>query len=246
METAIRIPRNFQSLITEILNTNRMTSETLIQLIRDFDLKENDLFQFSNFDHDTSLSYGRTKIYEGSNFVIYLMSWAPGDYTAIHNHGLTDWGAVYFPGEISHRLYTLEDKTITLGDTSLIAPGTIVPVNGSLIHAMGNLSDKQVISLHIYGSNNLISTSNTGSNIYEIEKKRIRITHGEAYLNGNENISAPVAGLNTNPETLADYFSVISQYYQRNQITEMCKYIDAVLSNQELYFNYRNYLNWLG
>jgi len=244
METSVKISRNLQSLINEIRNNIRINSETLIQLIKESDLKENDLFQFSNFNHDASLSYGRTKIYEGSNFVIYLMSWATGDYTAIHNHGLTDWGAVYFPGEISHRLYKLEDKSILLANTSLISPGTIVPVNGSLIHAMGNLVDNPVVSLHIYGSDNSVSNSNTGSHIYEIEKKQIRTTNGEAYLNGNENIEEAVGGLTTNSETLADYFTVIRHYYHRNNLTEMCRYIDSVLANQELYFSYENYLNW--
>lgn len=244
METSVKIARRLQSLINEIQTNNRMNSETLIQLIKGSDLKENDLIPFSNFNHEVSLSYGRTKIFEGSNFVIYLMSWAKGDYTAIHNHGFTDWGAVYFPGEISHRLYKLEDMTILLANTSLISPGTIVPVNGSLIHAMGNLSDEPVVSLHIYGSDNSIGNSNTGSHIYEIEKKHIRTTHGEAYLNGNENIEEAISGLTTNSATLEDYFTVIRHYYQRNNLTEMSRYIDSILANQELYFNYKNYLNW--
>jgi len=182
------------------------------------------------------MSFGRAKLYQGLNFVIYLMSWAEGDYTAIHNHGHSDWGAVSFLGEMNHRLYTKENGTIMLANKSIIPVGTIVPVQGDLIHAMGNLAKNPSLTLHIYGSNRNLSLPNTTSHIYELEKKRARITMGEAYIDGFQNISDPLETVVTNEDSLIDYLKIILPFYQKNHKVEMVNYIKSVLNYPAIYF----------
>jgi len=184
-----KYPDQIRTLINEIEKDNTLTNETLVRILKKQDLAVADFIDFADFDHSPDLSYGRTKLYQGLNFVIYLMSWVEGDFTAIHNHGQSDWGAVVFLGEINHRLYTNENGALKLADKSIIPAGTIVPVNGNLIHAMGNLAQKPSLTLHIYGSDRNLSLPNTTSHIYELEKKRVRITLGEAYIDGFQNIA---------------------------------------------------------
>lgn len=229
-------PDAIRPLITEIEKSGNVSNETLFRMLTKLDLKTADLVGFADFNHSAELSYGRTKLYQGLNFVIYLMSWAEGDFTAIHNHGQSDWGAVCFLGEINHRLYRKEKGTLELADKSIIPAGTIVPVVGDLIHAMGNLAKNPSLTLHIYGSNRNLSIPNTTSHIYELEKKRVRITLGEAYINGPQKLSEPYEAIEANEETLIDYLQIILPFYQRNDHVEMEKYIQEVIKNPVLYF----------
>jgi hypothetical protein len=62
-------------------------------------------------------------------------------------------------------------------------------------------------------------------------------TAGSAFINmSDEFIKNKETGIETNTETITDYFEIISNFYQKNNITGMCKYIDTVLGNPEIYF----------
>jgi cysteine dioxygenase len=229
-------PDRIRTLINEIEKNNTLTNETLVRILKEQDLAAADFIDFADFIHSPELSYGRTKLYQGLNFVIYLMSWAEGDFTAIHNHGQSDWGAVSFLGNLNHRLYANENGVLKLADKSIIPAGTIVPVKGDLIHAMGNLSQKPSLTLHIYGSDRNLSLPNTTSHIYELEKKRVRITLGEAYIDGFQNIADPIETVVTNEDSLIDYLKIILPFYQRNYRMEMVNYISTVIRNPSVYF----------
>ena len=230
-------PVQVRILINEIENSKFVTNESLVQILKSLDLKVNDFASFSDFNHDPALSYGRTKLYQGKNFVIYLMSWGKDDFTAIHNHGQCDWGAVCFLGEVNHNLYRIENGRILLADKSIIPRGTVAPVKGDLVHAMGNLSEVPAMSLHIYGSNNNLRLPNSTSNIYELEKKQVRVTTGEAYINGSESLFEPLEKISTNEKTLTDYLTIILPYYQRNHITEMVNFIESIMQFPTAYFS---------
>jgi predicted metal-dependent enzyme (double-stranded beta helix superfamily) len=223
------LPETLQFLIQEIEGCSGMNSGKLIDFIHSAKLLKEEFEPFSDFSHDPGLSYARTRLYEGRNFNIYLMSWAPGDFTAIHSHGMTDWGAVVFFSGASHRLYEVKDTHILLKDASPVPAGLVAPVNGKLVHAMGNLSEVPAMSLHIYGSDQSISNANDGSLVYELEKKLIRRTHGEAYINlAGENCLQTIEGLTTDEVTLLDYLDIVRPYYLKNELIEMCEKIDQV------------------
>jgi predicted metal-dependent enzyme (double-stranded beta helix superfamily) len=225
-------------ILVSAIETRELTSsEQLIQLLKSLDLHADEFSPFADTNHSTHLSYGRTRLYTGRNFLVYLMTWAKGDFTAIHNHGQTDWGAVYFLGDVNHRLYRLEDNRLLLAGKSIIPAGTAVAVKGELIHAMGNLAEGYSMSLHVYGSNRGMSVPNSTSCIYELEKKRVRVTSGEAYFNGTECLEEPRTDIQTNEETLHDYLGILLPYYEKNNHTEMAAYIRSVLVNPALYFN---------
>ncbi|MCX6231569.1 MAG: cysteine dioxygenase family protein [Bacteroidetes bacterium] len=233
-----KLSPSLQRLLEGIENNNITDSNRLVSLMKALKLNADDFNAYTFFDHSITESYGRKKIYEGENFVIFLMSWAVGDFTAIHSHGNTDWGGVYFCDDINHRLYQVENNNIELKDSSIIPAGTIVAVNGSLVHAMGNLSNKPLKSLHIYGSNQKISNANDFSRVYELEKNQIRTTDGAAYININENkCKETEVGLYTTKDTILDYFSIILPFYKKNKLNDMADYIEAVMKNPDLYFS---------
>lgn len=230
------LPPSLGKLVERIEEKQKMDSDTLILYLSDIQFDRKELEPYQDFEHDPSLSYARSKLYEGRNFVIYLMSWTDGDFTAIHSHGVTEWGAVCFLSDIRHRLYEAEERQIRLIEKSVVPKGTIVPVNGDLVHAMGNETGAPSMSLHIYGSNKELQNSNDGSRVYEIEKKLIRTTHGEAFLDLKEaNCLHTLSGLTTDQETLTDYLQIILPYYRRNLQTMAVQYLESLLKDPELY-----------
>jgi cysteine dioxygenase len=220
-----------------IESCHRVDNQFLVALLKDAGLKESDFQKYQNFNHDITQSYGRTIVFEGRNFIIYVMSWAPGDFTAIHSHGYTDWGSVVFFADTNHNLYHVNGNEIILAEKTIIPKGSIVPVKGNFIHAMGNLTDSPFITLHIYGSDKTISNANDFSRVYEIEKMQIRTTNGAAYLNISEDYCKKTnRGLTTNVETLVDYLQIILPYYKRIKYDMAVKMIEAYLKDPELYF----------
>jgi cysteine dioxygenase len=230
------LPQSLNRLVEGVNNDTHIDSSRLAHIIRQADLKKEDFLSKSSFNHASNESYGRTRIYEGRNFSIYIMSWSPGDFTAIHSHGSSDWGAVYFFGDINHRLYHASGNKIELIEKGLVPEGTIAPVNGSLVHAMGNSAEKPVMTLHIYGWSHQGSNANDNSLIYELEKNQIRITDGSAFINiKNELCKSTKRGIITNTETVIDYFEIIYPFYKKNRITRMDEYIQKILKNPELF-----------
>jgi predicted metal-dependent enzyme (double-stranded beta helix superfamily) len=224
-------------IINEIENCEQIDSHKLIDILKNSNLKAEDFIKYNNFDHPTSLSYGRNKIYEGKNFSVFLMSWAKDDYTAIHSHGHSNWGAVYLFGGINHRLYQISNQKLILAEKSQVRAGTLVPVEGNLIHAMGNLDSRPLMSLHIYGSNNSIAIANDNSSVFELEKKQTRITNGAAYINiENELCKQTLEGIETNMETLTDYLQTILHFYKRIDSKTMIRKIEKFLVTPEIYF----------
>ena len=229
-------PGKLRTLVENIEEQGHLTSEFLLQLIPSLNLLAEDFSELADFNHLKHYSYGRTKLYKGTNFVIFLMSWAKNDFTAIHNHGQADCGAVYFLGEVNHRSYQVENNHLLLTGHSIIPTGTVVPVQGALVHAMGNLSDQPSLSLHIYGFNHPSETTDTTTRIFELEKKRVRFTSGEAFLDGHESFGKPTSDVTTNEETLLDYLKIILPYYEMNHKPAMVKQIKAVLQDPSSYF----------
>jgi cysteine dioxygenase len=224
-------------LIKAIESEENIDNRLLKEIIQQSGLDEADFHQFTRFNHDIAESYGRNKIYEGVRFSVFLMSWAPEDFTAIHSHGYCEWGAVVFFGDMNHRLYKTAENKVELVEKSIVPKGTIAPVTGRLVHAMGNLSDSPVMSLHMYGSNNLLINSNDDSIVYELEKKLVRTTNGSAYINmPDEFYKKTESGIETNVETISDYFKILLPFYRKNKMVSMEKYIGEIIKNPEKYF----------
>jgi predicted metal-dependent enzyme (double-stranded beta helix superfamily) len=206
-------------LIDKIQNTETPDNKKLVNIIKQVNIRQQDVEQYAQYKHPKQESYGRCEIYKTDNFGIYAMSWNPGDFTAIHSHGHSEWGAVFFLGNANHRLYSVEGKFIDLVLSETIRKGSIAPVCGKMIHAMGNLSDKAFMTLHIYGSNSYKGNITEDSEIFEIEKERIRTTTGPAFIDMSDEYCKSVeTGLKTNSKTARDYNTITQKFHARNRI----------------------------
>lgn len=182
MHPGINLPKSIAELV-KIIETAASIDNSILQAwLSEADIQAGDILPFSYSDHPAQESYGRTRIYQSARVKIFVMTWNPGDFTAIHDHEPAEWGAVQFFGEIEHRLYSADNNHVILKQADTLHSGMRAGVTGRLIHAMGNHTSQPVLTLHIYGTNSNFST-NWLTRVYEPEKERVILTDGSAYLN---------------------------------------------------------------
>lgn len=152
METLVELPLSLQKLAEEIESQSEFNPALIRSLIRKANVRVEDLSAWAEFDHSEADSYGRTMIYNGGFFEIMTMSWCPGDFSAIHDHGSTQWGAVQVFGDLEHATFMLRDGSLSTLSRTMVHSGQVLAVGHDLVHQMGNPSDKEIQSLHIYGN----------------------------------------------------------------------------------------------
>lgn len=223
----LEIPQTIKKLIFEIQNQKIMNNALITEIIKENKLSEKDVAPFVSFNHSLSESYGRQLIFDNGNFKILLMSWKSGDFTAIHNHGYTEWGCVYFFGEATHRLYNIENDSLIIKQKDNFCKGEVASVCGDLTHIMGNASENDFATLHIYGSNTRTNDVSKDAKVYIPEFQKEVTTMGSAYLNMDKQFilsEKPLKKMNN--DVLHDYFSLIQPYYERiNQVGILEQYI---------------------
>ncbi|MFW5725216.1 MAG: cysteine dioxygenase [Bacteroidota bacterium] len=204
------LPHSLRNLISKLESLKTCNNQILSQIMDDVSLTAEELGRFSCFDHSAGESYGRTQLYHNGRFKIILMSWAPGDFTAIHDHGHVEWGCVWALGEATHRLYSFEDDVLMLKSTRPVMPGEREELRGKLIHMMGNSGNENILSLHIYGVNQQDTPLSAGARVFSPEKNCTFITDGPAFLDLSDDLVKGTAALpKIDPAALCDYTSVM-------------------------------------
>jgi hypothetical protein len=210
------LPKSLIQIIEKLQGDLSINNSKLSEIVHNAKVTEQDLSEFSEFNHNKKDSYGRRQIYKTENFGIYVMSWCKGDFTAIHSHGHSEWGAVYFLGDAVHRTYFANGNELKLMSSEIIKTGSIAAVCGDLVHAMGNLSEIPFLTLHIYGSNTYNGTITEDSRVFELNKNRIRTTVGPAFLNIADDLcKATENGIITNDKTLEDFENFTKLFFAR-------------------------------
>jgi hypothetical protein len=225
------IPGSLQNLIGNLSECQDIGNLQISEIVSQTKFRYKDFEPYFTFNHPDSESYGRKLIFDNGNYKILLMSWKPGDFTAIHNHGHTEWGCVYFFGNATHRLYEVEQNTLISVKKGTFSSGQVALVCGELTHLMGNSGDKDLATLHIYGSNTRKDSISENAKIFAPEHQKIFTTKGTAFLNMSKLLIQEEAELPPiNPDLLEDYFGLVKPFYKRNGISR-------VLTNMEKQLN---------
>jgi len=241
----VECSKQLQNLIHEIKNQPLVDNSILVDIVESNKLSEKDIAPFVSYNHGNNESYGRKLIYDNGNFKILLMSWKCGDFTAIHNHGYTEWGSVYFFGDATHRLYKVDKDELELVQKDNFQKGQIAPVSGDLTHMMGNSSDENFTTLHIYGSNTRNNEVSADAKVYVPEFQKIRTTLGSAYLNMTKDLvltEEPLGKINS--DVLLDYFQLVKPFYERNNNKTILGKLDHFLSHQNTQENDERFKNF--
>ena len=176
------LPPSIKYLIRSLKKSTILNPETARQCIIDARINVEDLLHWADFDHPVTDSYGRQLVYDGGHFEIMVMSWVPGDFSAIHDHGATQWGAVQCFGSGEHWVYKFKDNRLFKPIKTPFLPGTVIAVNHELIHQMGNRSQSPFLSLHVYGCNDKCDSITGNARIFDLWEETIKYTDGGVFF----------------------------------------------------------------
>ena len=179
-----KLPRSLRRLVKATEKVKGLTPIKFKDLLTKAKVKESDLLPWATYNHSKADSYGRVCAYDGGYFEIMVMSWVPGDFSAIHDHGFTEWGAVQIFGEAEHSIFQISNDKMTTAIRHPVTPGQILPVSHDVIHQMGNPSTKNFLSLHIYGNDDRPQGDITANaRIYDLPAQKIHLTSGGVFFN---------------------------------------------------------------
>lgn len=193
-----------------------MNAKKAAEVLKKAELKIEDLVPFADFTHPPKDGYGRKMVVLDDRFEIMVMSWNPGDFSAIHDHGYTQWGAVQVFGNVMHNIYTNAGGVFKLSKQEILPKGSIAKVNNALIHQMGNVTSEPYLTLHLYGSDDTEGIITADAKIYELECNLIKHTTGGAFFNLPDSEvydSQPIGPIDR--KTFIYHASLLLRYYER-------------------------------
>ena len=191
------------------------------ELVAEANIEAEDLMPFADFNHPIEDCYGRHLVHETDQYEVMVMSWNPGDYSSIHNHGYTQWGVVQVFGNTHHFTYHIKDETLCFSKKEIIPSGSIVKVNNALIHQMGNTSGAPYLTLHVYGVNEKDNGITDDAMNFDLAFDRISYTSGGAFFKLTpEAISRTEPGIMPSEEVFIHYAYLFMDYCLRQEPSE--------------------------
>lgn len=219
-----------------------MSVKKLAELVKKANIKEEDLEPFADYDHPIIDGYGRKIAVLDDRFEIMVMTWNPGDFSAVHDHGYTQWGAVQVFGNVMHHVFSNQGAEFSLIKKEILTNGTIVKVNHPLIHQMGNVTSIPYLTLHVYGSDKHQGVITADSRIFELENGLVKHTTGGAFFNLPDDEVYNISPMKpVDHQTFIHQASLLLQYYDRysnEQIAAKRKKILAQLQEVQNIINF--------
>lgn len=186
IETTDRIealPRALAFIATHLKEEPPTHPGQMVRLLRRAEVRAEDLAPWADFDHPVQDSYGRKLVYKEAGFEIMVMSWRPGDFSAIHDHGFTQWGAVQVFGPAEHATFREEDEMLYTLARWRMEPGEIVGVSHKLVHQMGNPTRNTFfLSLHVYGTSEPVAHVTGMARLFDLETAQIHRVNGGVFF----------------------------------------------------------------
>jgi cysteine dioxygenase len=197
--------QRLQSLIASMGDEAPKSLQELESFVSEAGLVEEDLLPWADFDHPLTDSYGRRLIWKSDFVELMVMSWVPGDFSAIHDHGTAHWGVVQSFGPASHSLFRLDRTQIEFERQSDYEPGQIQRVDHRMIHHMGNASSRPFVSLHLYASLQPLATITANARVFDVVDGVIQFTDGGVFFAlPADQVKRQLTGLKANPALVSD------------------------------------------
>lgn len=175
-------PKSIQQIIHQIESESQMTVGRIKKIVKEANVQAEDLLPWANFDHPSTDGYGRKVLYDGGFFDMMVMSWNPGDFSAIHDHGYSMWGAVQAFGPAEHAVFLVQDGDIRTLSRNIMRSGQIIGVGNQLVHQMGNSGDQPYLSLHIYGNHDRTEMVTADARLFDLNDDHIHRIDGGVFF----------------------------------------------------------------
>ncbi len=176
------LPDSLKRLILSLEKQLKLTPTGVRQCLIEAQIASEDLLPWSDFNHPVTDSYGRKQVYRGDLLEVMVMSWAAGDYSAIHDHGATEWGAVQFFGLVEHYNYTFNQGILQTQAKVYFKSGDVATVDHDLVHQMGNPGPTPCLSLHVYGCDSPQGNITGNARIFDLYEECIQKTDGGVFF----------------------------------------------------------------
>jgi len=176
------LPTSLQYIVQQLESERALRPSDMSRLLRQAKVSLDDIQPWADLGHPPSDSYGRQLIYQGDNFEIMAMSWLPGDFSGIHDHGQTEWGAVQAFGPAEHATFRIEDGKMSTLSRLQFEAGAIVGVSHQLIHQMGNPTEEPFLTLHVYGRPEDVQNVTGDARVYDLENNQIQRVDGGVFF----------------------------------------------------------------
>jgi len=176
------LPLALRGLIDRLEQDTPQTPAQMRRLLLEAQIDPETLMPWADLDHPATDSYGRKLLYQGDRFEVMVMTWLPGDMSAIHDHGHTQWGAVQVFGPAEHAAFRIEEGVMSTLSRQTFAPGTVVGVSHELVHQMGNRSDAPFLSLHVYGHAQPIDSVTGDARLFDLRRGEIQRLDGGVFF----------------------------------------------------------------
>ncbi len=167
-----------KNLVEMLESLGKFTPESVHEAVSECDVRAEDIERWVDYDYPVSDSYGRKMVHNGGFFEVMIMSWKPGDYSGIHDHGKAEFGAVKIFGVAEHAIFKLEKQKLTTISREIVKSGTTLKVTPSLIHQMGNPGESNFFTLHVYGNMNLESGITNEARIFDYSRNELLFVNG--------------------------------------------------------------------
>ena len=167
-----------KNLVEMLESLGKFTTKSVHGVVSECDIWDEDIEKWVDYDYPVSDSYGRKMVHNGGFFEVMIMSWRPGDYSGIHDHGKAEFGAVKIFGVAEHAIFKLEKQKLTTISREIIKSGTTLKVTPSLIHQMGNPGESNFFTLHVYGNVNLEGGITSEARIFDYSRNELLFVDG--------------------------------------------------------------------
>ena len=167
-----------RNLVKALESLEQFTPESVHGVVSECNIGGEDLRDWIDYEYPVSDSYGRKMAHNGGFFEVMIMSWRPGDYSAIHDHGKAEFGAVKIFGDVEHAIFKLEDQKFTTISRERVESGTTLKVTPSLIHQMGNPGESNFFTLHVYGNVDLDGGITSEARIFDYSRNELLFVNG--------------------------------------------------------------------
>ena len=167
-----------ENLVKALESLGQCTPERVHGGVSEWDIGVLDLEDWIDYNYPVSDSYGRKMVHDGGFFEVMVMCWRPGDYSAIHDHGKAEFGAVKIFGDVEHAIFKLEDQKFTTISRERVKSGTTLKVTPSLIHQMGNPGESNFFTLHVYGNVDLDGGITSEARIFDYSRNELLFVNG--------------------------------------------------------------------
>lgn len=200
------LPLSLQTIV-DFAEANGVESPSAAaELLHSARVTQEDLMPWADFEHPVTDSYGRKAVALGANYELMIMSWSPGDFSAIHDHGSTEWGAVMYFGDAEHATYELINQRLVTTDRRMMSAGQLNEVDHHLIHQMGNPTSRPFLSLHLYGCHKPTDGVTNGAKIFDLLEDETQFTDGGVfYCLPDQLINRRSTGVMASPETIVEH-----------------------------------------